>query len=69
MNSVVAVVKIHLQTKRAELVTIVTGEKIPGLRCPASVVSREKGAAQSSHTTDLRELDSQSILRCFDFLS
>lgn len=45
------------------------GEEIISLCCLTFVVSGEKVCAQHSRTADLTELDSQSILTCFGFLS
>lgn len=44
-------------------------EEITSLCCLTCMVSGEKVCAQHSQTADLRALDSQSILICFDFLS
>lgn len=48
--------------------SVVTAEEITSLHCPPSWFLK-KVSAQHSQSTDLTELDSQSILTCFDFLS
>jgi len=69
VNSTVVTVKAVHHIGGSSATAVATGEEITSLRCPTSVVSGEKMSAQRSQTTDLTELDSLSILTCFDFLS